>query len=700
VDPLIVAAAGASAVAGLILAAAFARQVTAADPGNERMRELMAAIREGAMAFLRRQYRVLAMFVAVVAILIFAIPEYRLLGALSYLAGALASATAGFVGMQIATAANARTAEAARVGGVHAALPLAFRGGAVMGFSVAGLGLLGIVVLHAVLVQALAVENATTLIAAFGLGASSIALFARVGGGIYTKAADVGADLVGKVEAGIPEDDPRNPAVIADNVGDNVGDVAGMGADLFESYVGSIVAPIVLGAVIFAGTSDPTAGIVFPIAIAGAGMLASIVGAFFVRTSDQAHLGAALHRGSNVAAALAAIATVVLSLAILGPVEEVEQPLFFAAAIIAGLLAGVLIGRISEYYTSEQFGPVKRIAEQARTGPATVILAGLSTGMRSTASSIVVIGAAIVVAFVLGNMAIPGDDNSGIYGIALAAIGMLATTAITVSVDAYGPIADNAGGIAEMAHLPPEVRRDTDALDSLGNTTAAVAKGFAVGSAALTALALFRSFTETANAALAEAGEPVISLDVTDVAVSVGLFLGAMLPFFFAALTIEAVGRAANAMIHEVRRQFAEIPGLREGAPGVHPEYGHCVDISTAAALREMVVPGTLAIATPLVVGFVSLQALGGFLVGALVTGFLLAIFMANAGGAWDNAKKYIESGAVDGKGSEAHHAAVVGDTVGDPLKDTSGPSMNILIKVMSIVSLIAVPAFVAFRPF
>jgi K(+)-stimulated pyrophosphate-energized sodium pump len=699
-DTPFVVAAGASAVAGLLLAGAFARQVTAADPGNERMRELSAAIREGAMAFLRRQYRVLAVFVAIVAVLIFAIPDYRFLGALAYLSGAVASAGAGFVGMRIATAANARTAEAARAGGVHAALPLAFRGGAVMGFSVAGLGLLGIVVLYVLLVQALAVENATTLIAAFGLGASSIALFARVGGGIYTKAADVGADLVGKVEAGIPEDDPRNPAVIADNVGDNVGDVAGMGADLFESYVGSIVAPIVLGAVIFARTSDPMAGIVLPIAIAGAGMLASIVGAFFVRTSGRAHLGEALHRGSNVAAALSAVAAIILSLVILGPVVEVEQPLFFAVAVIAGLLAGVLIGRISEHYTSEQYGPVKHIAEQARTGPATVILAGLSTGMRSTASSIVVIGAAIVVAYVLGNLAIPGDDTSGIYGIALAAVGMLATTAITVSVDAYGPIADNAGGIAEMAHLPPEVRRDTDALDSLGNTTAAVAKGFAIGSAALTALALFRSFTETANAALAESGQPPIALDVTDVAVTVGLFLGAMLPFLFAALTIEAVGRAANAMIHEVRRQFAEIPGLREGRPGVHPEYGHCVDISTAAALREMVVPGTLAIATPLVIGFVSLPALGGFLVGALVTGFLLAIFMANAGGAWDNAKKYIEAGALDGKGSEAHRSAVVGDTVGDPLKDTSGPSMNILIKVMSIVSLIAVPAFVAFRPF
>ena len=452
------------------------------------------------------------------------------------------------------------------------------------------------------------------------------------------------------MEAGIPEDDPRNPAVIADNVGDNVGDVAGMGADLFESYVGSIVAPIVLGAVVFAGTSDPMAGIVFPLAIAGAGMVASIIGAFFVRTSPGGNLGAALHRGTNVAAGLTALAVAGLSVLILGPVAEVEQ------------LAG---------------------------------------GMRSTAPSIIVIAAAIVVAYVFGNLAIPGDDNSGIYGIALAAIGMLATTAITVSVDAYGPIADNAGGIAQMADLPPEVRRDTDAFDSLGNTTAAVAKGFAVGSAALTALALFRSFTETANAALIEAGRPTILLDITDVSVTVGLFIGAMLPFLFAAITIEAVGRAANAMIIEVRRQFAEIPGLREGAPGARADYTRCVDISTAAALREMVIPGALAIVTPpLVIGFISLQALGGFLVGALISGFLLAIFMANAGGAWDNAKKYVESGEVGGKGSEPHKAAVVGDTVGDPLKDTAGPSMNILIKVMSVVSLIAVPAFVGFRPF
>ncbi len=569
-----------------------------------------------------------------------------------------------------------------------------------MGFSVAGLGLLGVAGLFFVFIELLALENATTLIAAFGLGASTIALFARVGGGIYTKAADVGADLVGKVEAGIPEDDPRNPAVIADNVGDNVGDVAGMGADLFESYVGSIVAPIVLGAVIFAGTTNPTAGIVFPLAVAGVGMLASIIGAFLVRTGGDGNLAAALHRGTNGAAAITALATAGLSVLIFGSVAEVAQPLFFAAAIVGGLLAGLAIGWVSEYFTSDHYGPVKHIAEQARTGPATVILGGMASGLRSTAPSIIIIGVAIVAAYVFGDLAIPGDDNSGIYGIALAAIGMLATTAITVSVDAYGPIADNAGGIAQMADLPPEVRRDTDALDSLGNTTAAVAKGFAVGSAALTALALFRSFTETANAALLEAGRPIIVLDINDVAVTVGLLVGAMLPFLFAALTIEAVGRAANAMIHEVRRQFAEIPGLREGLPGVHPEYGHCVDISTAAALREMVLPGALAILSPLVIGFISLQALGGFLVGALVSGFLLAIFMANAGGAWDNAKKFVEAGNIGGKGSDAHHAAVVGDTVGDPLKDTAGPSMNILIKVMSVVSLIAVPAFVGFQPF
>ena len=689
-----------ASVAGLVLAAVFARQVVAAPPGNERMVELMASIRDGAMAFLRRQYLALGVFVAIVATLIFAIPEYRLLGALAYILGSVSSASAGFLGMRIATAANARTAEAARIGGTARALPLAFRAGAVMGFCVAGLGLLGLTLLLYLFVSVVEADNATTLIAAYGLGASSIALFARVGGGIYTKAADIGADLVGKLEAGIPEDDPRNPAVIADNVGDNVGDVAGMGADLFESYVGSIVAPVVLGAVIFSGTSDPSAGIIFPLSVAGAGMLASIVGSFFVRISDPSNLGAGLHRATWVTAFLTAVGTVALSLLVLGPVEAIEEPLYLAGAVVGGLLAGMAIGWLSEYFTSDRYRPVRSIAEQARTGSATVILGGLATGMRSTAPSIGVIGLGIVAAYMLGSLAMPGEDSAGIYGIALAAVGMLSVTAITVSVDAYGPIADNAGGIAQMADLPPEVRRDTDALDALGNTTAAMAKGFAIGSAALTALALFRSFTETANVALRQAGESPIVLDINNVEVTVGLFLGGMLPFLFAAMTIESVGRAANAMIHEVRRQFAEIPGLREGRAGVRADYTRCVDISTAAAQREMVAPGALAVISPLAIGFVSLPALGGFLVGALVTGFLLAIFMANAGGAWDNAKKFVEQGNLGGTGSEAHHAAVVGDTVGDPLKDTAGPSMNILIKVMSIVSLIAVPAFVAFRPF
>jgi K(+)-stimulated pyrophosphate-energized sodium pump len=689
-----------SAIAGLVLATAFTRQVLAADPGNERIQELSAIIQHGAQAFLRHEYRVIVVFVAAVAALIFAIPEYRFFGAAAYVLGATASATAGYIGMRVATIANGRTTRAAQLGGVELALPLAFRAGAVMGFTVAGLGLLGISVLFLVLVMWLEVDGATTMIAAYGLGASSIALFARVAGGIYTKAADVGADLVGKVEAGIPEDDPRNPAVIADNVGDNVGDVAGMGSDLLESYVGSLVAPIVLGGVIFAGTSDPFAGIVFPLALAGAGMIASIIGAFFVRVRPGGDLAAALRRGTTVSATLTALAALGLSLQILGGVAEVRQPLYFFGAIVAGLVAGLLIARISEYYTSAQYAPVQHLAGQARTGPATVVLGGLADGMRSTAASVIVVAAAVISAYLLGNLAIPGHDDSGIYGIALAAIGMLATVAMTVSVDAYGPISDNAGGIAEMAGLEPEVRAATDELDSLGNTTAAIAKGFAVGSAALTALALFRSFTETANAQLIASGAAPINLAIDDAATTVGLFLGGMLPFLFTALVIEAVGRAAFTMIEEVRRQFREIPGLREGLPDARADYDRCIEISTDAALRAMVVPGALAIFSPLVIGFVSLQALGGFLAGALVTGFLLAIFMANAGGAWDNAKKYVEQGQHGGKGSDAHRAAVVGDTVGDPLKDTAGPSMDILIKLMSTVALIAVPAFVAFRPF
>ena len=683
-----------AAAAALALAAYFFGVVKKADPGNPRMVELMEAIQQGARAFLRREYTWVAGFVVIMTILIMVFLDYgRPWGAVAYVSGAVLSGLAGFIGMTVATLANARTTQAARTG-AQLALPLAFRGGAVMGFTVAGLALLGLSLAYIVFVQVLKVEQHFQVVTAFGLGASSIALFSRVGGGIYTKAADVGADLVGKVEAGIPEDDPRNPATIADNVGDNVGDVAGMGADLFESYAGSIIAPIALAAFAFSGELRE-AGLVFPLAIGALGMVASILGAFTVSSKENAtskDLARSLHRGTNVAALLTVVATFVLGYFIFNPIEEVVNWWGFPLAIVAGLLVGMGIGFVSEYYTSDHYGPVKKIAQQSETGPATTILGGISAGMVSVASAVVLIVIAVAVAYAAANAAVPGDDTTGIYGIALAAIGMLATTGVVVSVDAYGPIADNAGGIAEMAHLPPEVREVTDSLDSLGNTTAAVAKGFAVGSAAVTALALFKAFEQ----AIGVAGGS-ISLDIGNVAVFSGLFLGAMLPFLFAALTIDAVGRAANKMIEEVRRQFREIPGLREGREGVVPEYAKCVDISTGAALREMLIPGGLAIVVPLVIGFISVDALGGFLAGSLVSGFALAIFMANAGGAWDNAKKYIEAGHHGGKGSEPHKAAVVGDTVGDPFKDTSGPAMNILIKVMTIVSLIFASAFVAF---
>jgi K(+)-stimulated pyrophosphate-energized sodium pump len=545
------------------------------------------------------------------------------------------------------------------------------------------------------------VDKAFEVVTAYGLGASSIALFSRVGGGIYTKAADVGADLVGKVEAGIPEDDPRNPATIADNVGDNVGDVAGMGADLFESYAGSILAPISL--VAFAtglaaenATDAVTISLLgFPMAIALVGMVASIIGSFFVKggdSTDSKALSHALHMGTNVAMGLTIVATVVLAGWMFGSDSVFKNPYGLAISVIGGLVIGWALGKTAEYYTSDHYGPVKKIADQTKTGPATTILGGISAGMISVAASVGLLVLGVGVAYWGGEMAFDsiGNLDGGIYGIAVAAIGMLATTGVVVSVDAYGPIADNAGGIAEMAELDPSVREVTDALDSLGNTTAAIAKGFAVGSAALTALALFKSF----EFAVIQAGG-TLSLNIGEVSVFIGLFLGAMLPFLFAALTIDAVGRAAQEMIEEVRRQFREIPGLREGLPGVIPDSARCVEISTKASLKEMVVPGALAIAVPLVIGFISVNALGGFLAGALVTGFCLAIFMANAGGAWDNAKKYIEAGALGGKGSDNHKAAVVGDTVGDPFKDTSGPAMNILIKVMTIVSLVFASAFV-----
>ena len=674
-------------LAALILAYYYAGQVMSAPQGSDRMKEISAAISEGANAFLRREYTWVAIFVAVLTILIFVLLDWGWwAGGVAYIFGAVLSAFAGFVGMRVATAANARTTEAARTGGIEKALPLAFRGGAVMGFTVAGLGLAGFAGAYLFFVEWLDVEQSFDVIAAVGLGASSIALFARVGGGIYTKAADIGADLVGKVEAGIPEDDPRNPATIADNVGDNVGDVAGMGADLFESYVGSLVAPIVFAAAVFGETAFITEAIVYPLAIAAIGMGASIIGSFLVRPTGG-NLAAALHRGTNAAMVLAAIGTLIITFLLFDGEAGVENWLGLFLAVLIGLVVGYLIGKLSEYFTSDQYRVVKEIAQQAETGPATVVLAGIAEGKRSAAFSVVVVAFGILGSHQAAEWAFADSvESAGIYGVAIAAIGVLATLGITVSVDAYGPIADNAGGIAEMAHLPPEVREATDALDSLGNTTAAVAKGFAIGSAAVTALALFFTFAQKVE---------LTSLNILEVEVTVGLFLGAMFPFLFSALVIKAVGRAAFQMIEEVRRQFREIPGLREGKEGVVADYARCVDISTASALREMVIPGGLAVSLPIIIGYISVETLGGFLAGALVTGFLLAIYMANAGGAWDNAKKFIEAGAFGGKGSEAHTAAVVGDTIGDPFKDTSGPAMNIVIKVMTIVSVIFASAFI-----
>ena len=680
----------------LVVAFVYARQVLAAHPGNETMVELMNIIRSGSMAFLRREYLAIAFFVTALTLLIVIfLPWGWPWGAFAYISGAVLSGLAGFIGMRIATAANARTAEAARRGGVTEALPVAFRGGAVMGFTVAGLGLLGFSLGVWLFRGVLELDEWVAVVTAIGLGGSSIALFARVGGGIYTKAADIGADLVGKVEAGIPEDDPRNPAVIADNVGDNVGDVAGMGADLFESYIGSLVAPITYAVFVFglAGAAFTLETVFYPFMIASIGMLASIIGSFLVRPG-KASLAATLERGTWAAAALTIIGVAIVTPLMFNGVDGVKNPWGFFGAVLVGLIIGVVIGRISMWFTSDEYKVVKEVARQAQTGAATVILAGVSQGMKSAAFSVTVVAAGMGAAYWAGDIAV---DNGGIYGVAIAAIGVLATLGITVSVDAYGPIADNAGGIAEMAHLPPEVREATDELDSLGNTTAAVAKGFAIGSAAVTALALFFSFVLAVNVQLAEAREPIIeSLDILNIWVIVGLFIGAMFPYLFGALTIQAVGRAAAQIIEEVRRQFREIPGLREGNPDAKPEYDKTIDIATRSSLREMILPGTSAVALPLIVGFISIEMLGGLLAGALVSGFLLAIYMANAGGTWDNAKKFIEAGAFGGKGSEAHKAAVVGDTVGDPFKDTSGPSMNIVIKVMTIVSLIFSSAFVS----
>ena len=677
--------------AGLValgLAVFYARYVLAAVPGNERMVEISAAIREGSMAFLRREYTWVGAFVAVLAVLIAFLLPWGDLGAPAFVFGAVLSAMAGFVGLRIATAANSRTAEAARIGGAAHALPLAFRGGAVMGFTVAGLGLLGLVIGYLVTNVWLNRPDWPQIVTAIGLGGSSVALFARVGGGIYTKAADVGADLVGKVEAGIPEDDPRNPAVIADNVGDNVGDVAGMGADLFESYVGSLVAPIAYASLAFAGSVFLPQLIMFPLAVAALGMAASVGASFLVGPRLSRiwgdNLGNALRLATLGAAAITTIGVLPLSWWMFGGLPGVAHPSGLFLAVVVGLVVGLAIGQISEWFTSDHFKVVKEVARNSQTGAATVLISGLAEGMRSSAYSVVLVAAGIVGAFTAGDWAM--GEGGGVYGVSIAAIGVLATIGITISVDAYGPIADNAGGIAEMAHLPAEVRQATDTLDSLGNTTAAVAKGFAIASAAVTALALFSAFAEAVS---------LDSINLINPATTAGLFIGGAFPFLFAAFTMNAVGRTANKMIEEVRRQFREIPGLREGREGVKAEYAKCVDIATTGALREMILPGLLTIATPIAIGFVNVEALGGFLAGALVTGFLLAIFMANAGGAWDNAKKFIEAGAFGGKGSEAHKAAVIGDTVGDPFKDTSGPATNIVIKVMTIVSLIFASAFV-----
>ncbi len=688
------------ALIGICMAAYLGSWVLKQDPGPDKMNSISIKIQQGAKAFLMSEYKLLVIFMVVVGIIMAV--ALSPITALAFATGGVMSAAAGYAGMHVATRANTRTAHAAEQS-VAKALNVSFKSGLTMGLCVASFALLGLslwlllLVFGIDIVEVAQMHENIGMVEGFATGASAVALFARVGGGIYTKAADVGADLVGKVEAGIPEDDPRNPATIADNVGDNVGDVAGMGADLFESYTGSILAPTILAATFGAlggyfATGDLVWALVTPVIIAGCGILTSIIGLFAVRAKEGAALHKALNRGTYVAAGIEIV--VIFCLFFIWNSQSVEaQPLWLFGSVLCGLVAGLAIGKITEYFCSDKYKPVHKIADAADTGAATVIIEGIGTGMLSTIAPIVLVALAIIGAYTFGNMAFPnaaadGGIAVGLFGVGLAATGMLSNTAITIGVDAYGPVADNAGGIAEMAGLPEEVRDRTDALDAVGNTTAAIAKGFAIASAGLSAISLFVSYQATMHHSI-----PDFALTLTDPLIVAGIFIGAMMPFMFAALTMGAVSRAAHAMVEEVRRQFREIKGIMEYK--AEPEYDKCVAISTSSALREMMLPGCLAIVVPVAIGCFNPAMLGGFLAGAVATGMLMAIFMSNAGGAWDNAKKYIEQGHHGGKGSEAHKAAVVGDTVGDPFKDTSGPSMNILINLMTIVSLTFAPLFI-----